>query len=174
MDSLSRQERILTRIENILSVSTSQGETTELTLIVRKLEMMGKKVSNIYYHNETCLATVSGFQYQFGLVGGLTYGNCWFFGNIGIVLRMAGVIVLTNENDFAYTFSSTLVGEDVATARGRIGVNNGLNLLGNGNYEGTKKIYQVGFNWFGMLALGIGAATFQMIVDFNGYVFKLQ
>jgi hypothetical protein len=84
------------------------------------------------------------------------------------------VINLANENTISVIFASTLPGEDLGVLHTEVGVNHGLNLLGNGEYAGTKKIYQVGFNWLGIQTVGFGAATFMMVIDINGFVFKLK
>jgi hypothetical protein len=146
----------------------------EIDLIIRALERKGSPVEDVFYWNEGCLATNTGFWYRFGVADGLEYQRCWFFGNLSLKLHIAGVIVLTNQMRVAYGFSSTLRGENLGVLVGGIGVNYGVNLLGNGEYEGIKKLYQVGFNWMNVDTVGFGAATFDLVTNFNGFVFKLK
>jgi hypothetical protein len=145
----------------------------ELDLIKGYLLKRGSKIMSACYYNESCLCTATGYTYNFGRVDGVTLGHAFLFGHVNLRAHVAGVINLANQMRLSYTFESYLWNWDEVVLQSGIGVNYGLSLLGNGEYEGNKRIYGIGFSRFNLDAVGFGAATFDVVVNFNGYLFTI-
>lgn len=145
----------------------------EFDLIKKYLEKHSTKVIGIEYFdwNIVTVAVLAGT--YLGAPQGEIPRQSWFFGHVNIVAKIGGVIVLTNEmrlrfqlvSDFGNIFQYNLITE--------MGVNFGMSLLGNGEYEGVKRLYGCGFNRLELATYGFGAATFEVGMQFNGYLFRL-
>lgn len=147
----------------------------EIDLIIKRLERNGSPVDDVFYYTEGIVTGTSPYALNIGLVSGYPVGKCWFFGNVGMAITIGGVIVLTDINTLFMRFGSTFRGiDDLGPVDIYKGVNNGVNLRGDGQYQGNSKIYQIGFNWVTAVKQGFGAATFILDFAFNGFLFILK
>ena len=178
MNWFDRIENILTRTEAIQK--TSRGSVpvversfiTEIDLMIRYLEKLGTKVNDVCYYNEGMIAMAHGYSLDIGVISGYAAQKCWFFGEVNMSVTIGGVIDLGDANTLLIKFSSLIKGQyDLGSVDIYKGVNNGLNLRGDGQYQGSSRHYQMGFNKVDVTASDFGAATFVVDCAFNGYLF---
>lgn len=148
---------------------------TEIDLIVKYLEKYGTKVTEIDYYTEGHLATVDANVWEVGISEGELTTRHFFFGHVNINATISGVIVLTNQMLLNLQFMTIIPRRtEVGYAAQTMGVNLGMSLMGNGEYEGNKRLYGMGFNRAVTNKNGFGAATFAVRYCFNGYRFRLS
>jgi len=147
----------------------------EFDLIKRYLEKSGAyRIVNVSYYNEGKQLTANT-TVMLGLVAGHPSGKVFCFGNLEISFSLGGVIVLTNGNSLWTKLQTTPPGlAEPGSYNNYLNIGAGLSLLGNGTYYGYKRIYGVGFNRIDFTAVDIGAATFVLNWNFNGYLFRLR
>jgi len=147
------------------------NELNELQLIKKYLDKVGFRISDITYFDETFTFIAAGTQ-EIGQAQGFNVGHQFFFGNISIDDSVTGVVVLANKNlhtiYFNTLFYSGIVRE---SARVSMGVNLGMSLLGDGVYQGCKRLYGVGCNRVVIGQFGCGASTLTCTINLNGYMF---
>ena len=149
------------------------SDFNEFDLIVKYLGTVGHRVMDVrYFREQMIIAGAAG--YDIGAAQGFVPNQQFFFGNISISITMSGVIVLTNENLISTVLSTLLFGHlEIQDIRVLLGVNLGMNLMGNGYYIGEKRIYGLGCNRISVQFVGIGAAVIDLWAGFNGYMFTV-
>ena len=143
----------------------------EIDLIKKYLARAGFRISDISYYDQTFNFIAAGVM-VFGGVDGYVDEHQYFFGNISINDVLGGVVVLTNQNLHTFFFNTLLYSQlDRETARVSMGVGYGMGLLGNGTYQGYKRIYGVGCNRVTVGQFGCGASTLTASINLNGFMF---
>ena len=147
----------------------------EIDLIKRYLERSGAyRIKNIYYYNEGDNVDVAT-SVLMGVVIGVQPEYVYCFGNLDCHIELSGVITLADKNKFRIKASTALPYlKENGFYETSLCIGGGLNLLGDGTYEGYKRIYGIGFNRLDLEALDIAAATFVLNYNFNGYIFILR
>ena len=147
----------------------------EFDLITKYLEKYGTKVMEFDYYAEGHLAIASEDVWNLGIIEGEQPLRSFFFGNVNINTTIAGVVVLTNQNLLNLQFLTLLPRRtEVGYAAYTMGVNLSMSLMGNGEYEGSKRLYGMGLNRVLTQQNGLGDATFEVRYCFNGYRFRLS
>jgi hypothetical protein len=152
----------------------------EIDLIKKYLEAggnlgQGNRVTNISYYQEGALAIADAYVLNLGVITGNAIGQSFFFGNVNINITISGVVVLTNQMLLNLQFMTILKNmSETGYGATTMGVNCGMSLLGNGEYEGNRRLYGMGFNRVVINKNGFGAATFAVRMAFNGYLFSLE
>ena len=145
----------------------------EFELISKYVERGGHRVKDICYFRQD-LIIIGDAGYDIGAVQGYIPQHQFFFGHISINDIIEGVINLANENCHSIIFSTLLYGGlETADIRVCMGVALGMSLMGSGRYIGGKRLYGVGCNRISVNSMGFGAATYEMEVGFNGYIFTI-
>jgi hypothetical protein len=144
----------------------------EFDLISKFLLKHGTRVIDVCYYSES-FSQAAGAERFPGVANGEILGSCYFFGNVTIYLYVDGVIVLANENRWAFSLLTVLPRYADTNHVQDLSIGSGLYLLGNGVYTGKHRIYNVGFNRINITPAGIGAATFVFQTQINGYMFRL-
>jgi len=148
----------------------------EIDLIVKWLQKNSGPVNDVIYHNEYHTLSASPDIWDLGIEGGgYEKEKHFFFGNLQMHTLVSGVIVLTDKMGIIVC-PDTILSSGMAVAKTiiTVGVNYGLNLAGDGTYEGNKKIYQVGCNKIITSVDDFGAADFYIDYTFNGFVFIMK
>jgi hypothetical protein len=147
----------------------------ELDLILKWLRKKSGPVKDVFYHNEFHTVSVSPDTWDLGGEDGFIKEKHFFFGNLQIHTLVSGVILLTDKMGIIVAPDTVFV-SSVAMAKTIItlGINYGLNLTGNGEYEGNKKVYQLGCNKIITSVDDFGAADFYIDYTFNGFVFEMN
>jgi len=141
----------------------------------RYLNKHGTHIINVEYYHEGHNATSDTDVWDLGVVTGEQQSRLWCFGHMNISTTIAGVIVLTNQMMLDLEFTTILPGvTEVGYVNHAMGVNLGMSLMGNGEYEGRSRLYGMGFNRVVTNTLGFGAATFIVRYCFNGYIFRIK
>jgi len=145
----------------------------EFDLIKKFLATAGFRVMDVrYFRQHYTIAAEAGF--DIGVPQGFIANHQFFFGNVSINHQIQGVVVLTNQMLTDIHLSTLLYGSaETSDTRITMGVNCGMSLLGNGFYQGYKRIYGIGCNRVSILNHGFGAATFTCEVGFNGLMFSV-
>jgi hypothetical protein len=145
----------------------------EIDLIIKWLQKVSGKLSEAIYYHET--GELIGDNVIFmGLENGYIEQKNFYFGNLNLHLTFGGVPVLTDANTINIATETWLRAVNMGGRNDwSMGINHGLNLLGDGSYVGDKKIYQAGFNRLIFLANDMGVATWNMKWTFNGFVFVM-
>jgi hypothetical protein len=147
----------------------------EIALIKKYLDKYGTTVINVEYYTEGHLAIADADVWNLGIIAGETVTRVWMFGNVHINTTIAGVINLADQNMLNLQFLTAIPGiTEVGYAAHTMGVNLGMSLMGNGEYEGNKRLYGMGFNRVVTNTNDFGAATFAVRYCFNGYRFRIK
>lgn len=148
----------------------------EIELIIRYLERHGSKVIDIAYHAEELYCTsLVGTSYYPGIISGFNFMDCFFFGNVTIYAEVSGVVDLANKMIIYTEFQVQLKGgATVVHNMQTMGVAHNMNLMGNGEYVGNKRLYGMGFNRIDVGVEGFGAATLAQAMQVNGYLFRMR
>lgn len=147
---------------------------TEIDLIVKYLERKGSNVVDFIYYNEGFTLSGTGVC-DIGEHEGVILENNFFFGHVTQRVQIAGAVVLTNKNMMELIYYTYLKGRiESGSVLHHMGVNLGMSLLGDGLYEGSKRIYGMGFNKIAVNKVGMGAAEPTVQINCNGYLFKMK
>lgn len=149
----------------------------EEDLIVRYLERKGSRVIDIVYYYEYFSKTADGNIYIAGENEGVINKKSFFFGNVhfDMVLDIGGGIVLANRNQLQVDMCTNLTGRDEPGVISCImAIGNGLSMLGNGSYEGVKRMYGIGFNYAVVAGSDVGAATWEIRTTLNGILYVMK
>ena len=147
---------------------------TEFGAIERYLEKRGSEVVAIEYFDTNIVATAPLAGTYLGHALGEQDRGGWFLGNVQLVSKIGGVIVLTNENRLRLQLVTDLRGIFQYNLIYNFGVNLHMSLAGNGEYFGDHRFYGAGFNRIELNTYGCGAATYEVGIQFNGYLFRLK
>lgn len=150
----------------------------ELDLIKSYLEREHTKVIDAFYIHKHHLITVDhdyvpvGKDYGYALTE--DEKKMYFFGNVTLEVRLAGVVTLANKNIINCSFET--IGRTVQGSGGTMtfAVGHNLSLLGDGTYLGIERLYAMGFTRMTINKDTLGAATFLVSVEFNGFLFRLE
>jgi hypothetical protein len=147
------------------------NEVNESELIAKYLSRAGIRVKDVLYYDQSFTFTGAGTE-QVGNIDGYIPEHCFFFGNVIIDDTLGGVIVLANQNMHTFFFTTLLFnGIERESARVSMAVNYGMGLLGNGVYQGYKRLYGVGCNRVTAGRIGCGASTISATISLNGFMF---
>ena len=147
----------------------------EFDCIIEYLERHGSKVDAVRYYHEGIGWTTSDVYVTMGTKEGRDEKDVYVFGNLHISAQLQGTIVLTNQNTLRFVLTTKLKGlDEIGIIEQNLSIGDGLNSLGNGYYEGSKRLYGVGFNRISYTRVGIGAAAPVVFWSFNGYIFLMK
>lgn len=148
-------------------------KSNEIELVTRYIEGSGYRVKDVRYFEDHILYMGAG-NYYVGVNQGHVQQHQFFYGNISLQDEMQGVINLANRNEHVIIFSTLLYGGvAIETARHSFCVNSGLDLLGDGNYIGSKRLYGVGCNQVDIGVIGCGAALIAGGISFTGLIWTI-
>jgi uncharacterized protein YkuJ len=146
----------------------------EFDAIVHYLEKKGLRVSEVRYFQEYNI-TNTAVMFYLGVKEGYDYKQILCVGCLEIYAQLSGTIVLTNQNSLNTKTYMKFPGMASSQECNRIvmSIGNGLNPLGNNEYQGWKRVYNVGLNHFELVMTGCGSATLDYTASFNGFLFAL-
>jgi len=146
----------------------------EIELIIAFLEIHGGRVLDVkYYQNNDVFKT--GVTFNLGSDNGITNPNLvYFFGNVSLNFSLSGTVVLTDRNEVIVKLNTKLRERTLEPLVNSMQVNQGLNLLGDGIYYGTRRLYGVGCTDLELTNYDTGAATYYCNVSLNGYLFIMS
>lgn len=151
-----------------------QLSLNEFDLITKFLTRAGYRIKDVCYYDMSFTFMGAGTQ-EIGQPDGYIPGHCFFFGNISVDDSMQGVIVLANQNLHSFYFTTLLYGGiERESARLSMGVNFDMGLLGNGFYQGCKRLYGVGCSRITLDRVGCGASTVAATISLNGFMFVVM
>ena len=146
----------------------------EKDLFIRYIESHGSKVKDVIYHYEEYDVEADTVTYV-GKANGYIKNSCFLFGNVSVNTLVEGVITLGLANKYSVLLSIEFGSR---TEPGSIEIINsigdGLNLLGDGRYQGVKRVYGVGFNNLIINSEGIQDAIWETKVVVNGFLYILR
>lgn len=147
---------------------------SEVEIITKYIEGSGYRVKNISYLEDS-IAYMGAGNYYIGSAQGYIDQHQFFYGHLSIEDEFQGVINLANRNQHLIIFSTQLYGAPalVETARISFCVGSGSALLGDGNYIGNRRLYNVGCNMVTFGEIGCGAALFTGNLSFNGLIWTI-
>lgn len=146
----------------------------EFELINKYLTRAGYRVKDVCYYDMSFTFLGAGTQ-EIGWPDGYIAGHQFFFGNVSVDDTLGGVVVLANQNLHTFYFTTLLYnGIERESARLSMGVNMDMGLLGNGQYQGCKRLYGIGCNRVTAGQFGCGASTISATISLNGYIFVVM
>jgi hypothetical protein len=147
----------------------------ELDLISKFISRAGARIKDVRFFIESFVFIGAGTQELGTAVDGYTAQHQFFFGHFTIDDTVGGVINPALQNLHTFYFTTLLYnGIEVESARASMGVNCGMGLLGNGAYQGYKRLYAVGCNRVTVAQWGCGASTIVANISLNGYMFTIM
>ncbi len=150
----------------------------EIDLIVKYLEKNNSEVLDMAYYSRHSILTVAHEYVVVASAGALEGSDeevkSFFCGNVSLMVSMEGVVNVVDRNQIniafgTYNKNGRSEGPAINFAPGH-----NLFLLGDGIYSGEKRLYGLGCTGMGVDTTDIGAATFSVVVCFNGYLFQIR
>jgi hypothetical protein len=112
--------------------------------------------------------------YTVGAAQGFVPLHQLFFGHVSYDAIFSGVIAPGDRNVISTIFYTELFGHPPEiNFRTWIGVNHGMDLMGDGTYVGHKRFYFAGFNMLGIDYIDVGATVIEYWIGLNGYIFTV-
>lgn len=145
-------------------------------LIERHINRAGYRVSDVTYHSELFAVAAVGTIRWPGMNKGLLPGHTYFFGNISVWTEFYTLVALAQKNALRLNFYTQLMNDPAAVTDLDIiqGVNLDMSLMGNGDYTGLRRSFNIGFSHFNESLLDFDAgATWMSLININGFLYLL-
>jgi hypothetical protein len=147
----------------------------EEDLVEKYLKRVGSEVIDKYYYSGNLGTDTFPVIKYMGIGKVEQYEKCFFYGNISVNIDISGVVTLAGQNSLILGFVSEFIGGFTSNDFGvHMNIGNGINLLGDGTYMGSKRFYGVGFNRISFAVVDVAAAVFNVSVRFNGILFIMK
>ena len=145
----------------------------QIELIERYISRAGGRVRDVIFHRETVVSNTNGDIFYVGMNMGYPIQHAFFVGNIHLWTEIYTVADLALKNAIRINLSTLLdTGVEYGDADIISGVNLRLALMGNGDYSGDRRLYNIAFNKINIFTLDLDpGATFMVMMYLSGYLF---